>query len=229
MHNEVRAKMKTYATLLVTVCVCLLGCRAVAASTQEGNPSASVTLEQVQEELRVAAQEVETLQSDIVQEKHLQMFSETLESRGKFIFARPDKLRWEILEPVASGFVLRGDAGTRWNALSEEREDFSIDSDPVMGVVAQQLLAWARVDMEWLKTRYTMEVVEAEPVTLRLVPRDAAEAEMIESLTIVFAPQRSHVAEVVMREQGGDWTRMRFTHVEVNAELPAHAFQAPEF
>ncbi|MCA1797833.1 MAG: outer membrane lipoprotein carrier protein LolA, partial [Geobacteraceae bacterium] len=194
---------------------------------ESGAPS--MTLKEVQEELRVAAQEVETLQSDIVQEKHLQMLSETLESRGKFIFARPDKLRWEMLEPIASGFVLSGDTGTRWNALSEEVEDFSIESDPVMEVVAQQLLAWARVDMEWLKTRYTMEVVEAEPVTLRLVPRDPAEAEMIESLTIVFDPQRSHVAEVVMQEQGGDWTRMRFTHVEVNAELRAHAFQAPEF
>jgi len=188
-----------------------------------------MTLDEIQAELRVAARKVETLQSDIVQEKHLQIFSETLESNGKFIFVRPDKLRWEMLEPIASGFVLRGDSGTRWNALSEEVEDFSIDSDPVMGVVAQQLLAWARVDMEWLKTRYTMEVVETEPVTLRLVPRDPAEAEMIESLSIVFAPQRNHVAEVVMREQGGDWTRMRFTRVRVNAPLTAQPFRAPEF
>jgi len=96
-------------------------------------------------------------------------------------------------------------------------------------VVAQQLLAWARVDMEWLKTRYTMEVLASDPVTLRLVPRDSAEAQMIESLTIVFAPQRNHVAEVVMREQGGDWTRMRFVEVEVNTELSAQAFAAPEF
>ncbi|MFW6387274.1 MAG: outer membrane lipoprotein carrier protein LolA, partial [Thermodesulfobacteriota bacterium] len=172
---------------------------------------------------------VDTLQSDIVQEKHLQMFSETLESQGRFIFARPDRLRWEMLEPVASGFVLRGEKGTRWNALSEEVDTFSVDSDPVMGMVAQQLLAWARVDMEWLKTRYSMELIEAEPVTLRLVPRDEGEAEMIESLTIVFAPRRSHVAEVVMREQGGDRTRMRFTDVEVNATLPPRPFQAPEF
>jgi outer membrane lipoprotein-sorting protein len=188
-----------------------------------------MTLEDVQAELRQGAQKVETLKSDIVQEKHLQMFAETLESRGSFMFARPDNLRWEMLEPVASGFVLRGEEGTRWNALSEEVDSFSVDSDPIMGVVAQQLLAWARVDMEWLNTRYRMEVTHSEPVTLRLIPRDAAEAQMIESLTIVFDSQRRHVDEVLMREQGGDWTRMRFTDVEVNADLPAHAFRVPEF
>lgn len=216
-------------TVQMAALMLLLWCSAAGAASGTERGAPSMTLKEVQAELRQSAQQVETLQSDIVQEKHLQMFAETLESRGRFMFARPDNLRWEMLEPVASGFVLRGTEGRRWNAVSEEVDTFSVDSDPVMGVVAQQLLAWARVDMEWLTTRYSMEVLEAEPVTLRLVPRDAAEAEMIESLTIVFDAQRRHVAEVVMREQGGDWTRMRFTHVEVNAELPAHAFQAPEF
>lgn len=203
----------------------LLWCGVVGTPTS----ASSMTLDQVQEELKQAASEVNTLRSDIVQEKHLQMFSETLTSEGRFVFARPDHLRWEMLEPVASGFVLREGKGKRWNALSEEVDAFSIDSDPIMGVVAQQLLAWVRVDMEWLKTRYTMKVVSSDPVTLRLMPRDSAEAQMIESLTIVFAPQRSHVSEVVMQEQGGDWTRMRFVEVEVNTELSAQAFEAPEF
>lgn len=216
-------------TVHMAALMLLLWCSAAGAASGVENGAPSMTLKEVQAELRHAARKVKTLQSDIVQEKHLQMFAETLESHGRFMFARPANLRWEMLEPVASGFVLRGTAGRRWNAVSEEVDSFSVDSDPVMGVVAQQLLAWARVDMEWLTTRYSMEVLAAEPVTLRLRPRDAAEAEMIESLTIEFSPQRSHVAEVVMREQGGDWTRMRFTHVEVNAGLPAYAFQAPEF
>ncbi|MDY0212896.1 MAG: outer membrane lipoprotein carrier protein LolA [Desulfuromonadaceae bacterium] len=188
-----------------------------------------VTLAEVQQELKLAAEDVETLQSDILQEKHLAMFAETLRSTGRFIFARPDRLRWEMLKPVASGFVLQGEAGTRWNALSKEVGHFNISADPVMGMVAQQLLAWARVDLDWLNERYSMELICTQPVTLHLLPRDPGEAQMIESLSIVFAPDRSHVAEVVMREQGGDYTRMSFSSVQVNAPLPPTTFEAPKF
>ncbi len=40
---------------------------------------------------------------------------------------------------------------------------------------------------------------------------------------------RSHVAEVLMIEQGGDSTLIRFIDVGINVELSADAFQVPEF
>ena len=180
-------------------------------------------------ELKLAAAEIETLSSDFIQEKYLEIFSEKLLSEGRLVYQKPDQLRWELLTPVASGFVLRGDQGERWNSLSQEQESFSIKTDPIMGIIAQQLLAWARVDLDWLESRYRMELQSAEPVTLHLYPLDPGEATFIEYLQIRFAADRSHVAEVVMVEQGGDSTLIRFAEVKINADLPADAFQVPEF
>ncbi len=219
-----RTGMKAKGYLLILV-VSALSC----ASNSSAETQPATSLAEVQQELRLAAQRVETLQSDIQQEKHLAMFAETLRSTGRFIFARPDQLRWEMLKPVASGFVLQGEAGTRWNALSKEVGQFNVSADPIMGMVAQQLLAWARVDLDWLNKRYGMELICAQPVTLRLLPLDPGEAQMIESLRIEFAPDRGHVAEVVMYEQGGDLTRMIFSAVQVNAPLSPTAFEAPKF
>ena len=162
-------------------------------------------------ELKLAAAKTETLSSRFVQEKQLAIFAEKLLSQGRFVYRKPDRLRWELLNPVDSGFVLNGNSGKRWNSLSQEQESFSVASDPIMGMIAQQLLAWARVDLDWLQNRYRMELQTSAPVRLRLYPLDAGEAGFIDHLEILFADDHRHVAEVLMVEQEGDSTLLRFT------------------
>ena len=180
-------------------------------------------------ELKLAAAETETLSSHFEQEKYLEIFAEKLLSEGRFVYRKPDQLRWELLTPVASGFVLRGDQGERWNSLSQEQKSFSVKTDPIMGMIARQLLAWARVDLDWLQSRYRMELQSVEPVTLHLYPLDQGETAFIDYLQIRFAADRSHVAEVLMVEQGGDYTLIRFVDVQINTELSADAFQVPGY
>ncbi|MEE4253384.1 MAG: outer membrane lipoprotein carrier protein LolA [Desulfuromusa sp.] len=179
-------------------------------------------------ELKQAAAETETLSSPFIQEKYLQIFSEKLISNGQFAYQKPDQLRWELLTPIASGFVLRGDQGERWNSLSQKKEKFSVKSDPIMGMIAQQLMAWARVDLDWLQSRYRMEVSSVKPVALTLFPLDQGEATFIDHLQIQFSTDRRHVSEVLMVEQGGDSTLLRFVDTQVNVELSADTFQVPE-
>jgi len=179
------------------------------------------------DELKTAAMATETLSSPFVQEKYLEIFSEVLLSQGQFIYRKPDQLRWELLSPVASGFILRGDEGERWNSLSHEHESFSVKRDPVIGMIARQLLAWAQVDLDWLQQRYRIKLVERDPVILKLHPLDAGEAGFIDHLQVQFSADRSHITKVLMVEQGGDSTLIRFTAVEINSSLPANAFQVP--
>ncbi|MEA3543686.1 MAG: outer-membrane lipoprotein carrier protein LolA, partial [Thermodesulfobacteriota bacterium] len=101
-------------------------------------------------------------------------------------------------------------------------------NDPVMGMIAQQLLAWARVDLDWLQNRYRIELQTVVPAVLHLYPRDKGEAEFIDYLQIQFAADRSHVVAVQMVEQGGDSTMIRFTAVVINSELSDSVFQVPE-
>ncbi len=185
-------------------------------------------LEPLLETLQQEAVSVESLYSPFVQQKHLAIFDESLESRGVFAYRRPDFLRWELLTPVNSGFVIRGDKGERWNRLSGERDDFIISSDPVMGLISRQLLAWARFDIAWLKTRYQLELLAEQPLSLKLTPKDAGEATFIRDIQIDFAADRSHVRQLQLNEQEGDWTRLEFTAMEKNSPLDDSIFQVPE-
>ncbi len=186
-------------------------------------------LNQVFARLKAAAEETKTLSSSFVQEKHLAIFSEQLLSQGRFVYQKPDQLRWELLTPATSGFVLNGAEGVRWNGLSKETNNFSTDRDPLMGMIARQLFAWAQLDIEWLLSRYQIELINEQPVQLKLIPLDQGEAGFIEHLQIRFAADQSYVETVEMNEKGGDKTLLHFKDVQLNRELTADAFKAPRF
>lgn len=186
-------------------------------------------LDQILHQLKTSATGIESLQSSFIQEKSLEMFEQQLLSTGLMIYAQPDQLRWELLSPVASGFALQGEQGVRWSAVSGEVKRFSVDADPIMGVVAQQLLAWARVDIDWLEQGYDLEVIDIEPIILRLMPLEAAEAEFVDYIEVTFDSLQGHVSDVLVLEQSGDSTRLRFEDVRINEKVAAEAFAAPEF
>jgi outer membrane lipoprotein-sorting protein len=166
---------------------------------------------------------VQTLESDFVQEKHLAVFQEVLLSRGRFYYAREDRLRWELLTPVQSGFVLNGQSGRRWHSRTGDSESFDLNSDPVMKIVAGQLLAWTRADFPALRREYRIVLLDEAPVRLRLEPTTAA-AGFLEYLQIVFSTDGRHVQVVEIHEKDGDFTRIRFENTQVNTTLAKDLF-----
>lgn len=176
------------------------------------------------ESLAKSAAGVKTLASDFVQEKHLAMFKKKVTSKGRFYFARPDSLRWELTEPVASGFVLKGDKGRRWHARTGRSETFSIGQDPVMRIVAEQLLAWTRADFARLKKEYRIQVLEDSPVSLRLEPLAGPAGGFLSHLLVAFSADGRHLKSVELHEKDGDFTRIRFQNTAVNRQLDADLF-----
>lgn len=166
----------------------------------------------------------QTLSSDFVQEKHLSMFKTVLTSKGRFHFAKPDRLRWELTAPVASGFVLKGDKGRRWHERTGRSESFQISQEPVMKLVSDQLFAWARADFGWLAREYRIAVLSEAPAALRLEPRSAAAAGFLSHLLISFSADGRYVKSVEVHEKDGDFTRIRFVNTAVNKPLPADLF-----
>lgn len=187
-----------------------------------GAASEPAAVDAVMARLEREAAGVTTLSSDFVQEKHLAMFEEVMSSKGHFAYARPDRLRWELLEPVATGFVLNGKEGRRWNDRSGRSEPFELQREPMLKVIAEQLLAWTRADFPKLRKEYRITVASETPVVLRLQP--LAEGGPIGHLLITFADDYSHVTRVEIFDRDGDFTRLSFVNTLVNPVLPAKTF-----
>jgi outer membrane lipoprotein-sorting protein len=165
---------------------------------------------------------IETVQGSVKQEKRLEMFRDTVVSRGRFAYRSPDRLRWELTDPVATGFVITGSKGRRWHGLTGKTEPFSLESDPMMRVVAGQILASVRADFSPLQKEYRISVSSASPVTLLLEP--LVPNAFVERVTVTFSKESDHVESVAVREKGGDQTTFSFSDVEVNRPLPDGTF-----
>ncbi|MDF1580910.1 MAG: outer membrane lipoprotein carrier protein LolA [Desulfuromonadales bacterium] len=187
------------------------------------SPLVAAEIEPLFQRLEAAATNVRTVTSAFTQEKRLAIFDEVLTSSGRFAFAKPDQLRWELLEPVKAGFVLSGDRGRRWHGRAGTSESFDIRTDPMMRIVAEQLLAWARADFGWLRERYQLEVLGENPATLKLMPRTGGG--FLDHLRIIFAADDTHVQQVEMHEQDGDATILRFSDATINQPLPDATFR----
>ena len=185
-------------------------------ASKAGEPEALAALQR-------RAAEVTTIQSDFVQEKHLAIFNEVLVSKGRFFYVRPDRLRWELTEPVAAGFALNGKQGRRWNTRSGQSQSFELAREPVMKLVADQLFAWTGADFDRMRTSYRIIVAQQAPVTLRLEPLAGA-AGFLDHLQVAFSADGQHLTTVEVYERGGDFTRIRFLNTVINAPLDNKLF-----
>lgn len=165
---------------------------------------------------------IETAQGRVRQEKRLEMFRDTVVSRGRFAYRRPDRLRWELTDPVVTGFAISGGSGRRWHGLTGKTEAFTLESDPMMRIVAGQILASVRADFSPLQKEYRISVASESPVTLVLEP--LVPNPFVERVTVTFSKGAEHVESVAVREKGGDQTTFSFTDVEVNRPLPDGTF-----
>ncbi len=206
---------------LYTLCFCALliwFCLPPLALAESASPDTEVL-----EELERLSAGIETLSSDFIQEKYLAVFEEVMLSRGRFYFKQPDSLRWELTEPVATGFVLQGDEGRRWHQRTGSEEHFDIDREPIMKIVAEQLFAWAGADFSWLRQNYRIAVEGRAPVRLRLEPLFETGG-FLDHLQIQFAASGRHVQIVELHEADGDFTRLRFENTRINQPLTRELF-----
>lgn len=210
--------MRSFRLLIACAMFAAAPCAAIAETPP---PTASAALFS---SLEQTAGGVNTLSSDFVQEKHLSMFKTVMSSKGRFYFSKPDRLRWELVTPVASGFVLKGEKGKRWHQRTGRTENFQISQEPVMKLVSDQLFAWARADFGWLKREYRITVLNEAPAALRLEPRSAATAGFLNHLLINFSADGRYVKSVEVHEKDGDFTRIKFINTLVNKPLQADLF-----
>jgi outer membrane lipoprotein-sorting protein len=175
-------------------------------------------------EIATAAIKVTSLESDFVQERHLSMLEDVLISRGRFYYKKRARLRWELTNPVSSGFAVSGKKAKRWDAKSGRTQTFEVYRVPFIKLFTDQVFAWATADFKQLKKNYKINVLNNSPVDLKLVPIRSQEKKYLAHFRIAFTADASHVNTVEVHETGGDFTRIRFFNTIINTPLPNTLF-----
>ncbi len=188
----------------------------------ESGPGASGS--DVFSRISLAVKTVRTMSSRFEQERRTAMLKEAMISSGRFYFSKPDKIRWETIDPGQGGFSVNGQEAKRWQGTSGVPEIINLSEAPFLQVLIQQIVAWTSADFTSLKERYDLKVIRQEPVTLALVPLMAGERDYVSQVTLVFSPDLTYVTTVSIQEKKGDEVLIRFFDVNINAPIPDERF-----
>lgn len=174
--------------------------------------------------IKQASQKIETLTGDFIQKKDIAIIKDMPESHGRLFYQNPDRLRWEITDPVIMGFVIDGERGRKWHGSNDRSRRFDVRKDPVIFVISNQVFSWARGDYEKLKDGYDVSVISECPVEIRLVPLSPVEKKYIDSITLAFSEKENHVNRIEIVEKRGGTTQIIFSNMIINAELQEDLF-----
>lgn len=173
------------------------------------------------EKIRIRATKVHSFSCDFSQEKYLSLFPKPVLFHGNLKLIRPDKLRWSFISPVPSTLIFNGDKGVRCDDTGEPIH-FSIDNDPIMRLVAQQIWSWLNNDFTKLAKDHTIK--KSEESTLLISPSNTMEGQWQATIAITYDQDTYHPKEVVIQESEGDLTKIIFSNYLFNTAIPLSTF-----
>lgn len=174
--------------------------------------------------ISLSVKKVHTMSSAFEQERHTAMLKEAMISRGRFLFAKPDKILWETIDPIPAGFSVKGQEAKRWQGTSDTSEKIVLSEAPFLQVLIQQILAWTSADFTSLKERYDLKVISEDPVTVGLVPLLAGERDYVRQVTLIFSSDLMYVTSVRIQENKGDEIVIRFLNAVINEPIAEERF-----
>ena len=172
-----------------------------------------------------------SLKADFIQERHIALFLDVLESRGALSFERPNKLRWELKEPYRTILLFNDNdvAKFRIEAGKIKKANFGME-DLLRGVLGQ-IISILKGDFSKSMDAYNMEVLEGNNYLLKLTPKSEAMAKSILSLELFFDKKSLQMSQIIIREPQDDFMKIVFSEHKVNGAIDKQVFniEEPEF
>ncbi|RTZ95458.1 MAG: hypothetical protein DSY90_13470 [Deltaproteobacteria bacterium] len=163
--------------------------------------------------IQAAAEKIESIQADFVQEKHLPFLVKPLESTGRFYFKRPGSVRWEYVSPLKS--ILVSHQGNTRRLVEENGawiEDVGVKMAG-MQVVMTQI-------SQWMSGRFTdstdFDARIADDGKVVLTPGNKALSRMIRRIELTLSDRPGVVDSVKVIEGDDAYTVWAFKNIQTN-------------
>jgi len=186
--------------------------------------SPSQRLDALIDRVKLEQSRVETLEADFVQERTSEFLERPETSHGKLFYARPDRVRWEYLQPNPISLVIEGDEMLTWYRDLGRAEKVKV------GRVSSQVFRYldAAGSLEALMDYFAVTLSTPEPGApwrLVLEPRYPRIAKRLAGITLWIDPELYLPVRVRYTEPNGDSTEYRFDALRANVPIPDERFR----
>jgi outer membrane lipoprotein-sorting protein len=164
-----------------------------------------------------------TIESDFVQEKSLTVLAEKIISKGVFLFAMENNIRWEYTQPYRYLIIISN--GQLYTRDDRNRKVYDIESNRMFSEMNKFLGGCIRGDILKNDQEYIIEYFESPGYYLvKLIPRNEKMREMLNEVHIWFDRKDLSVSSLKMVESGDDYTKIDFINKKLNTDIPLEKF-----
>ena len=173
------------------------------------------------DQLRKDTEQIDTIIADFIQEKHLQILSRPLISKGVFFYEAPGSLRWEYQSPIKSILLMHEGRVTRyiWGENGFRRD--SGLSLQAMQIVLEEITMWLRGHFAD-NPDFSASLEPDRKIVL--TPKKKAFSAIIKNIELILSNRPGVIKSVTIYEGEKSFTRIIFKNVRVNEALKETVF-----
>ena len=169
--------------------------------------------------------DLKTMAIAFEQEKRLPLFKTPVRTKGCILYARPDRLRWEISSPFHSILMVAGDRVAKFEFVDGKRRTLELGrSADIILLVMDQIRGWLRGRFDRKGKMYRVTVSEKPTPLVVLKPIDRLLGKNLEAIELSMTPDLRTLTVLRIREAKGSVTTIRFTRSRREVEFAADTF-----
>lgn len=177
------------------------------------------------EDIRRESKKIQSVSAQFSQQKHLQILTKPLVSKGHFYFQAPDSVRWEYTSPIKSVVIMHKGNIKRYIQGEKGLIEDASGSLEAMQIVLQEIGRWTRGEFTQ-NEHFSATLKEGRAPRIILTPKDKGMAAMISRVNITLSPDRPGVIKTVkISENEGNYTLFEFTDVQINGKISETLFR----
>jgi len=164
-----------------------------------------------------------TIESDFIQEKKLEMLSNSLISKGYFCFKKVNQIRWEYSQPYRYLIIINQDK--IYIKEDKDQKQYDMKSNKMFQEMNRFISGCIQGDILKNEKEYQIKYFEdSHSYFVTLVPVSEKMRQMLNEVQIWFDRDDLTVSRIRMLESGGDYTKIDFTNKRLNTEIPLEKF-----
>lgn len=168
------------------------------------------------EGIRDGAKDIRSVRSEFIQEKHMEILSKPLISKGVIYYKSPNFLRWEYQSPIRS-ILLMNEGETKRFVKKDGKliQDYSPNLMS-MQVVLDEISMWLKGHFDE-NPNFTAELNPGRRI--ELVPKEEAMAKFIQKIELFLSDEPGMIRKVKISESETSFTELIFENTVLNPDL----------
>jgi outer membrane lipoprotein-sorting protein len=173
-----------------------------------------------------ATAKTQTIEAGYIQVKNLSVISEKITTKGRFLFKKEKKLRWEYTDPFHYLIILNNE--TMLIQDEEKKSRIDIRSNKMFAEINTIIIGCVQGNLFNDEKKFLSSFFENnKSFMVKLKPLAANLKEYLSEIRIFFNKDDFTVTRLEMHEPSGDYTNIDFTGEKINVNLPDEKFRLP--